>query len=154
MFKFYAGANGAFLGVFGDGALPVEVGYVEVLTSPADGSDVWDGVAWVPIAAKTSRDLSPSEFRGMLASEELLGEVWDAMRTDLKGKTDQASKDMRFALAANRSKSIYNLVATLAMVGSFRAYAQSLYPDTDLSDGLSDATITAAWQETVERVGP
>jgi hypothetical protein len=98
------------------------------------------------------RDLSPSEFRGMLASEELLGDVWDAMRADLKGKSDKASKDMRFALAANRSKSIYNLSATLAMVGSFRPYAQSLYPDTDLTDGLSDATITAAWKETVARV--
>jgi hypothetical protein len=102
--------------------------------------------------AKITRDLSPSEFRGMLASEELLGDVWDAMRADLKGKTDPTSKDMRFALAANRSKSIYNLTATLAMVGSFRTYAQSLYPDTDLTDGLSDATITAAWKETVARV--
>jgi hypothetical protein len=88
----------------------------------------------------------------MLASEELLGEVWDAMRADQKGKSDKASKDMRFALAANRSKSIYNLAATLAMVGSFRTYAQSLYPGTDLTDGLSDAAITAAWKETVARV--
>jgi hypothetical protein len=99
-----------------------------------------------------TRDLSPSEFRGMLATEELLGEVWDAMRASLKGKTDTTSKNMRFALAANRSKSIYNLAATLAMVGSFRTYAQSLYPGTDLTDGLSDATITAAWKETVARV--
>ncbi|WIY23360.1 hypothetical protein [Parasedimentitalea psychrophila] len=99
------------------------------------------------------RDLSPAEFRGMLASEELLGDVWDAMRADLKGKADTASKDMRFALAANRSKDFYTLAGTLKMVGKFRSYAQSLYPGTDLTDGLSDATITAAWKETVARVG-
>jgi len=100
-----------------------------------------------------TRDLSPSEFRGLLAAEETLGEIYDGMRVALKGAPGSTAKKQRFMLDANRSKKSYSLAATLLMVASFRTFAYSLYPPEDLARitlALSDDVVTAAWMEAVQ----
>lgn len=95
--------------------------------------------------AATTRDLSPSEFNGLLNLTEL-DEVWDALRADLKGKSDATSRATRFLLGANRDKTSFNLERTLALVAQFRPKAALIDPTVDLSDGV----IQAAWVEVVQ----
>ena len=138
-----------------EGRAAVQVALVDI---PQDRAELVDfalslGLPAVVEATNLARDLAPSEFRGLLAAEEDLGEIYDGMRVALKGAPGSTAKKQRFMLDANRSKKSYSLAATLLMVASFRTFAYSLYPPEDLDRitlALSDDVVTAAWMEAVQ----
>jgi hypothetical protein len=81
-------------------------------------------------------DLTPKRFEWLLAFTGL-GDVWNALESDLKGK-DRAA----YAVVKSERKSAYFALAnTLALVAQFRPVARKVAPGADLSD---DA-IKAAW---------
>lgn len=99
-------------------------------------------------AAKATRDLTRSEFIGMLAAKEL-DVIWSDMQAALKGVPGEEAAASRASLAANLHAKYYNLEATLALVGQFRAFAVKI--DPDYAAMLTDDNITAAWRATVAR---
>lgn len=70
---FYAEADGALIGGFGEGAAPPD-GAIKTSSAPPDGSAIWDGAAWVtPIETLRQRKtLSKIDFCRALYAAQIL----------------------------------------------------------------------------------
>ncbi len=73
--QFYVGPDGVFLGAFGNGALPVVSGAVEVATQPTDGTCIWNF---------TTSTWGPSTLAVYIPTATVLGRLTLAEYTAIK----------------------------------------------------------------------
>ena len=86
-------------------------------------------------------DLTARRFEWLLAFTGL-GDVWDALETQLKDSDRAAYADVK----SQRRAVIYRFDETIRLVGVFRPIAKQVAPKVD----LSDEAIKAAWTQAVK----
>lgn len=75
---YYVDADGHFLGIFADGAVPPQ-GAIDVATLPPSGDHVWDGAEWIapvlPLVTRLS-NIFDEALTGAAVPVEIRGPVW------------------------------------------------------------------------------
>jgi hypothetical protein len=142
MIKFYADANGKFLGVFADGAIPTEPEYIEISTPPSDGKDIWLGGEWVkPPTSIDPRDynLTPSQFTWLLAVSSL-DDVTDTVLAYAKANNRPQYADLKMAL----SRKAFHFDVTMGLISDMAA---AIPAGVD----VSPETIAGLWMQAKEK---
>jgi len=117
------------------------VNNVALLAAMNAAGDVAEYVAPPEPEPNLYPDMTARRFEWLLAFTGL-GDVWDALETQLKDSDREAYADVK----SQRRAVIYRFDETIRLVAVFRNIAKQLAPDVD----LSDEAIQAAWVQAVK----